>query len=142
MDGCPRPTIANMHKHFPGATLRQSEAQKEGRGYNSATGEAFPNEGEFTVPARTQEGHRRDLVFQHPSRVSIPILSTGGLADCGNDTTYSKKGGYIKHLATGQVSKFIRMHGVYFIKMKIPHFILCADANGKERSQVFARQGP
>lgn len=49
MDSGSRATIANMHKHFPGATLRQSEAQKEGRVYSSATGEAFPNDGEFTV---------------------------------------------------------------------------------------------
>ena len=104
MDSGSRPTIANRDNQFPGAELRQSQAQRLGKGYTSATGEPFPNDGEFTVPGRTQERHQRNVVFQHSSKVAIPILSTGGLVDQDNDVTYSKHGGHSLHNPTRQLS--------------------------------------
>ena len=142
MDSGSRPTIADRDKHFPGAELRQSQAQREGRGYSSATGEAFPNEGEFTVRARTQEGHERDIVFQHSSKVAIPILSTGGLTDADNDVTYQKTGGYILHNPTKQLSRFMRLHGVYFIKMMVSLSVLLGNDKNKNPKSDFARPGP
>mgnify|MGYP000005033442 CR=1 FL=1 len=44
MDSGSRPAIANMHKSFPGAQLKPSKAQQDGKGYASATGELFANE--------------------------------------------------------------------------------------------------
>ena len=117
LDSGSRPTIANKDKHFPGATLKQSQAQRERKGYTSATGELFKNEGEFTTPRRTQEGHRRTVTFQHSTKVSLPILSTGGLTDLDNNVMYRKHDGYIEHIPTGDRSYFFKLHGVYFIKM-------------------------
>ena len=124
MDSGSRPTIANKDKHFPGATLKHSQAQKEGKGYTSATGGLFKNGGGFTIPCRTQEGHRRAITIQHSTKVSLPILSTGGLTDLDNNVMYRKRDGYIEHIPAGDKSYFFKLHGVYVVNMKIPMWVL------------------
>ena len=112
-----------------------------GKGYTSATGELFANEGEFTVPCRTQEGHRRDITFQQSSKVEIPILSTGGLADLDNDVLYSKHDGYIEHLPSGERSTLFKLHGMYFIKMIVPAKYLQPPDSGHSPPERFGRPG-
>ena len=56
---------------FQAPICNKTQAQKDGQGYKSATGELFANEGKIMVPCRTQEGHRRDITDQHSTKVSI-----------------------------------------------------------------------
>ena len=109
---------------LPGRYSQAIAGTKGRKGYTSATGELFKNEGEFTIPCRTQEGHQRTVTFQHSSKVSLPILSTGGLTDLDNDVMYRKHDGYIEYIPTGEKSYFFKLHGVYFVKMKIPMWVL------------------
>lgn len=141
MDSGSRPTIANRDTHFPGAQLEQSPEQKAGKGYNSATGETIANEGQFTVPCRTQEGHERVVTVQHSTKISIPILSTGGLTDMDNDVMYRKGDGYIEHIPTGERSYFKNMYGVHFIELNIPRWFLDAANKDKPPPVGFARPG-
>ena len=128
MDSGAVPNVACHRKHFPGAVVEESEAQKAGAKYHTATGEPFPNKGQMTVPATTQEGHAKTFVFQNAD-VTIPILSTGNLSDDNNDILYSQNGGKIIDLTHNTESTFIRKWGVYFLKLKIPIELL-VDANG------------
>ena len=112
------PHVANLKQQFPGAKLRPSLAQKLGIQMSTATGQPFANLGEFEVPFHTQEGHPYTTTFQN-AEVSMPILSTGRMADSGCTSTFKKDGGTIHHEPSNAVSHFIRCHGVYFVNMVV-----------------------
>ena len=77
-------------------------------------------------------------IFQDAD-VALPILSTGKLADCDYELVYRKTGGEIRNLATGEVSKLFRMHGVYFIELSVDSKLLAPPPPPKPEG--FVRQG-
>ena len=89
----------------------------------TATGDLFKNEGEFDLDFTTQEGHKRRTTFQH-GKVSMPIMSTGAMADHDHESHFQKHGGTITDMITKEVSHFIRCFGVYFIKLVVDEQIL------------------
>ena len=116
MDSGAVPNVANQPKHFPGADVEESEAQKAGAVYRTATGQPFPNKGQMTIPCTTQEGHRKTFVFQNAD-VTLPILSTSNMADSDNDILYQKHGGKVAEVSTNKFSEFDRHGNVYFMKV-------------------------
>ena len=56
-------------------------------------------------------------MFQNAD-VTMPILSTGNLADEENDIMYSKRGGKNIDLTNVDNKHVIRKRGVYFLKLK------------------------
>ena len=91
----------------------------------TATGAVFENKGEFDLEFKTPEGHRYKTTIQNAD-VTVPILSTGRMADHDHTSTFQKAGGFIKDDLTGNISKFIRCHGVYFIQLTVDEAMLNA----------------
>ena len=100
----------------------------------TATGDAFSNNGQFDVAFATKEGHRYSTTFTNAD-VTMPILSTGRMADSDCLSTFGKNGGTILHTPSGEISEFIRCYGVYFVKLVV-------DPNVLNEGQPFQRQGP
>ena len=92
VDNGAAPIIANLAKHFPGCVIRPSAGSKSGAQYQNANGKPFANRGEFNLPCRTNEGQSWDIIFQDAD-VSLPILSTGRLADAEYEIVYRKHDG-------------------------------------------------
>ena len=111
--------VADMRKQFPGASIRESEAQRRGVQYVGATGDCAPNRGEADITFITPDGQSRVTTFQNAS-VGMPILSISKVTDEGNDVLFGAKGGYIEHLATGQRTPLVKRLGVYFVQLKVP----------------------
>ena len=91
--------------------------------YTAANGAPIQNEGQFQIDFTTQEGHSRAITFQNAD-VAFPIVSTGLIADEGNDIWYNARGGKILNEDSGEEDAFIRALGVYWIQMKIEPEIL------------------
>ena len=70
-------------------------AEIEPEGETTAEPEA---ESESTVEAEPEEGYKRVYTFQNAD-VTVPILSTGRMADHDHTSTFKKDGGFI-HEAT------------------------------------------
>ena len=86
--------------------------------------------------SRQKRGRKREMTFQN-APVMIPILSSGKITDEDNDVTYTKWGGYIRDNFNGDISKFIRAYGVYWIKM------ICEDGLLRKKPDAdFGRPGP
>ena len=49
--------------------------------------------------------------------VSRPILSVAKLVEHDNDVSFTKTGGTIRNLKTGQTTHFERKHGVYVLRV-------------------------
>ena len=122
------PHVASHKRYFPGAELRPSPASRK-NAFATATGAPFGADGEFTVPFQTQEGHQRKVTFENAD-VTVPILSGGKLADEDNALTFLKWGGWVQGLHTGDISKFVRAHGVYWIKL------VCEDGVLKPKAKI------
>ena len=50
----------------------------------------------------------------------MPILSTHEIARNQRSLEYFEHDGVIKHLDTGDITKFIQAGGVYFVKLLVP----------------------
>ena len=81
------------------------------------------NTGEGTIHYKTEEGRKHSIVFQNAD-VGMHIISTNGLAKRDNDVTFRAEDGYIKHIPTGETTKFIARGGVYFLKLYVPRDIV------------------
>ena len=93
----------------------------------TATGALFDNKGEFDLHFKTAGGHSYQTTIQNAD-VTVPILSTGRMADHDHTSTFKKDGGFIHDDLTGNVSNFIRCHGVYFTKLIVDDHILNSGA--------------
>ena len=114
-------------KHYQGATLRKSAAQERGVTFKNSSGGDMPLNGEFAIPTTTDEGHRGEIVFQN-LEVEMPIVSVPMLCH-HSDVDFKKRGGTIRHRTTGEVSRFIKKSGVYFIKLKVKKALVTNDGN-------------
>ena len=90
VDSGSAPHAAPRAKLFSGAQLCTDPSDR--KEFAAANGSLIQNNGKFLVNFSTQEGHARSLWFRD-SNVSFPIISTGLIADHGNDSWFSKHGG-------------------------------------------------
>ena len=67
--------------------------------------------------------------------MAMPILSTHELARHGHRIVYDENEGYIINKTTGDVTKFIQQHGVYFLQLFVPK------NTGAVPEKDFRRQG-
>ena len=111
--------MADVRKQFPGAQIRESEAQRRGVQYVGATGDNTPNKGEADIAFFTPDGQQRLTTFQNAG-VGMPILSISLITEEGNDVLFSKNGGYIEHLASGVRTPLVKRLGVYFVQLRVP----------------------
>ena len=74
--------VADARRHFPGATVRESDAQRRGVHYVGATGDQIANLGEAQVSYWTPDGQQRMTTFQNAT-VGMPILSTSLICEEG-----------------------------------------------------------
>ena len=98
----------------------------------TATGGVFSNNGKFGIAFTKQEGHAYSTTFQ-TADVTMPILSTGRMADSDCVSTFRKDGGTILHEPSGEISHFIRCHGVYFVKLTVDANVLNTGAPSQGR---------
>ena len=88
-----------------GYEVRQGEAARRGVNYLVADGGSVPNLGEMSVNLITQERHKCNILFQ-VADVNKPILAVSSLAAHGHSVSFNDKGGTIKHMATGRITRF------------------------------------
>lgn len=125
---------ANAAKHFPGAMVTESAAQRAGVKYITANEEEITNDGEMSIPAITEHGDEFPLTFQNTS-VGMPIISVAQMAH-DYDSKFRKKDGEFIHQRTGKVLPFVKRHGVYFMKLLVPRSLAPSDS---KRAEAFGR---
>ena len=110
---------ADPDSHFMQVTMRPSKGSKRGRVFSTATKEELPNLGEREVHFSTEEGNEGNVAFQMCKGIAMPILSVRKLAKTNEIRFLDKENGQIISKATGLVTNFISMYGVYFVKLKV-----------------------
>ena len=103
----------------PSIPVVESEGSKEGVMYVTANGTVMPNRGEQHVHVVTKEGHKCMLNMQ-VTDVKKPLMSVARICDAGHEVVFTAGGGMIKHVKTGQVTKFNRVDNVYRLKVDLP----------------------
>jgi hypothetical protein len=104
---------------LPSVPVVESEGSKEGVMYVTANGTVMPNRGEQHVHVMTKEGHKCMLNMQ-VTDVKKPLMSVARICDAGHEVTFTSGGGMIKHVKSGQVTKFNRVDNVYRLKVDLP----------------------
>lgn len=124
--------VACRKRHVPGAQVTKSRGPR----LTTASGADPPSDGQMTIQSTTGEGHAMTTVFQDAD-VEMHILSGALLSNIGrsgSDISFHQNGGAITNKHSGQVSKFVKRQGVYFIQLKVSKSVTNTD-NG----QPFAR---
>jgi hypothetical protein len=96
-----------------------SAGSREGVQYVTANGNTMPNKGEKHIPVVTAEGHKCLLNMQ-VTDVKKPLMSVARICDAGHEVVFTAEGGRIKHLGSGQVTKFQRVDNVYRLRVNLP----------------------
>ena len=128
--------MADRETHFPCADLKFNDP--EAAKFATATCEIFKNERSMSVPTTTDSRHDYNFQSKH-APVTMPIVSTGLLADEDGDVLYRKNDGVIFH-PDGSQSKFVRLWGVGFTKLKVPTAFLVGDKGKMSQCLTFGRQ--
>jgi hypothetical protein len=102
----------------PNVEVKPSQGSKEGVQYITANGGVMPNRGEKEVKVITGEGHKCMLKMQ-VTDVKKPLMSVARICDAGHNVVFTKGGGYIEHVTTGQRTKFVRIDNVYRLKVGV-----------------------
>ena len=92
IDSGSEPTIANCSRVFPKHPIKQSEAQKRGVRYVSATGNTVENKGEVDITHRDPDICDFHFTFQHAD-VHCPIISVKYLVGLKCKVLFSDDGG-------------------------------------------------
>jgi hypothetical protein len=93
----------------------ESEGSRQGVMYMAANGTSMPNRAEKHIQLITGEGHKCMLNMQ-VTDVHKPLMSVARICDAGHEVTFGAGGGMIKHVQTGQVTKFERVDNVYRLR--------------------------
>ena len=99
--------------------MRASKGSQRGQVFSTATKEELPNLGEKEVNFTTEEGNTGCVAFQMCKGIAMPILSVRKLSKTNEVRFLDKESGTIINKATGQVTKFFSLYGVYFVKLKV-----------------------
>jgi hypothetical protein len=100
----------------PGARTVSSVGSRSGVQYVTANGTAMPNRGEQHIQVLTDKGHCCMLNMQ-VTDVKKPLMSVARICEAGHEVIFTSSGGVIRHLATGQETKFGRCDNVYRLKV-------------------------
>jgi hypothetical protein len=111
----------------PQVPVRASQGSREGLKYVAANGSMMPNRGEKHIHVRTSEGHKCLLNMQ-VTDVKKPLMSVARICDAGHEVHFTKDGGYIEHVESGQLTSFNREDNVYRLHVAVSE-------------PVFSRQG-
>ena len=105
------------HKdHFPDYPSEESPGSRRGQHFTSATGEEVPNEGQKVIPVVTEEGRNKKVTWQL-AEVQKPLTAVGKICDNDAICVFGKRGGFIRDMANGEMTKFNRKNGIYVLKM-------------------------
>ena len=120
-------------------TLEPSEGsmRKPPQSFTAASNHKVVNEGQRTVRFRTEDGSRRQMIFQ-VAAVNKILASIAGICDNGNTVVFRQDGGTITHMESGRETHFKRKGNVYVMDMWIrnPMYL-----NVKGKSEPFVRHG-
>ena len=87
-----------------------------------ANGVHMPNSGARRVVSYNKDGTKVERIF-YEADVEMPILSVAELSDegeCGAEVRFLKRDGYIEDIQTGRRCLFVKLKGVYFVKLYVP----------------------
>ena len=112
----------------------ESEGKRRGLKYVAANGQLMNNKGEKHLRVENEEGHKCKMNMQITD-VHRALMSVSKICDSGHSVTFFKDGGEIKHLQSGQVTKFRRIDDVYRMRVKV-----YKDTNGGNSAAGFGRQ--
>ena len=87
--------------------------------YVTADGGRIPNMGEKAVSGLTGDGTKLAINFQ-VTAVDRPLIAVSKLTAAGYDVHFNKDGGTITHALTGRVTPFVKLRGVYVLKVWVP----------------------
>ena len=118
-------------------TLEPSEGSRRGQEFVAANNHKMINQGQRTVRFRTQDGSRRQMVFQ-VAAVNKILASIAGICDNGNTVLFRQDGGTIRHVQTGRETEFRRQGNVYVMDMWIRN---PKNASTSKQPMDFARPG-
>ena len=127
--------VCNPEFHFAQYRLHETDAARQGRMFQTATGEEIRNAREKHVRIGTREGQASTINVQC-APVDVPILSVKMLTKRGHEVRFYEHGGEIIHLKTGHRTRFAARDGVYDLEMKI------IDPPETVRAASFTRRGP
>lgn len=102
----------------PQSPTRPSAGSRAGVKYMAANGSIMPNRGEKDVKVVTEEGDHCTLRMQ-VTDVQKALVSVSKICDAGHEVTFTKDGGEIKHIQSGQTTKFKRADDVYRLNVKL-----------------------
>ena len=94
--------------------FRLEAGAKKGSTYVAANSGVLINEGERTITFVTDEGQERKITFQ-VAGVNKALASVAGICDTGHIVTFTKTGGNIRNVKTGEVTTFLRKGNVYIM---------------------------
>ena len=100
----------------PQCQTKPSRGSKTGVKYVAANGNIMPNRGQKEVKVVTKEGHKCMLQMQ-VTDVRKALMSVSKICDAGHEVKFTKEGGEIKHIKTGQKTKFARVDDVYRLEV-------------------------
>ena len=102
----------------PNVPVQYSEEQAAGVVYTAANGDVMPNRGKKLVPFTTSEGQRR-MANMQVTDVNRVLMSVAKVCDAGHSVLFTKTGGVIKNLQSGEETKFRREKNVYRMTVKL-----------------------
>ena len=104
----------------PGYPAEPSAMSERGLCFVTANDQEVPNEGQVTLPTFSKELVRTSQTWQL-AEIAKPLLSVGEECDQDQWVVFTKKGGMIYSLTTGETRWFERnKNGAYEMEMFIP----------------------
>ena len=117
VDSGSQPNVADCPKEFPQHPIRESEGQRQGVQYKSASGALIANEGEIDVTHIEADGERYHFTFQN-ANVHCPIISVRDLVTQDCVVTFHRLGGHILYPSGNRIS-FVCKDGVFFVGLNV-----------------------
>ena len=102
----------------PSTPLLTSQEQAAGVLYSAANGDLMPNRGMKNVDILTGEGQARKLKMQ-VTDVNRALMSVAKVCDAGHTVTFTKNGGVITILESGEETRFRRENNVYRLTVQL-----------------------
>jgi hypothetical protein len=99
-----------------GMSIAPSAGSKAGHCYHTADGGEIPNLGEVVLRGQTDDLHGCTVTAQ-VADIVMPLLSVACVSEQGNTFHFGARAGYIKHVASGRVTRLTKRGKLYHLKM-------------------------
>ncbi|CAE8634939.1 unnamed protein product [Polarella glacialis] len=99
-----------------GMGIAPSAGSKAGHCYHTADGGEIPNLGEVVLRGQTDDLHGCAVTAQ-VADIVMPLLSVACVSEQGNTFHFGARAGYIKHVASGRVTRLTKRGKLYHLKM-------------------------